>query len=326
MRAVVLDGYTTNPGDLSWSGIEKICSLTVYDRTAYDVSDDESEARIIQRIADADIVFTNKTPLSARIIAAAPRLVYIGVLATGYNVVDLGAAKERNIVVTNVPAYSTASVAQMTVALLLELCHHVGDHDATVHRGLWSQSPDFCFWNHPLVELAGKTFGIVGYGRIGRAVAAIVRAMGMEVLVYSRGRTGFSETGDSLFVDLPTLFQDSDVISLHCPLTEETRGMINRETIGTMKDGVWILNTSRGALINEEDLARALESGKVAHAAVDVVSQEPILANNPLLGAKNCIITPHIAWAPLEARRRLLAIAEGNLRSFLAGDPINRVN
>ncbi len=326
MHAVVLDGYTTNPGDLSWSGIEKICSLTVYDRTAYDGSDPESEALIIQRISDADIVFTNKTPLTARIIAAAPRLIYIGVLATGYNVVDLGAARERNIVVTNVPAYSTASVAQMTVALLLELCNHVGDHDAAVHRGQWTQAPDFCFWNHPLVELAGKTFGIIGYGRIGKAVATIVRAMGMEVLVYSRSRTGFSENGDALFVDLPTLFHDSDVVSLHCPLTEENRGMINRESIGTMKDGVWIINTSRGPLINEEDLARALESGKVGQAAVDVVSQEPIAANNPLLGAKNCIITPHIAWAPLEARRRLIAIAEGNLRAFVGGNTINRVN
>ncbi len=316
-KIVILDGHTLNPGDLSWSGFEALGSVAVYDRT--------EKGDILRRIGDAEIVFTNKTPLTQETISACPNLRYIGVLATGYNVVDADAARARGVPVSNVPAYSTGAVAQLATALLLEICHHVGRHSDAVYAGRWSESPDFCFWETPLIELAGKTLGIVGFGRIGRATAQIARALGMNVLAHSRTET---DEGRSLaeYVPLESLYARSDVISLHCPLTDETRGMINRDSIARMKDGVILINTGRGPLIVEQDLADALNGGKVYAAGLDVVSEEPIRADDPLLHAKNCLITPHIAWAPKETRRRLMAIAVDNLRSFLNGTPANIVN
>jgi glycerate dehydrogenase len=318
MRIIVLDGYTLNPGDLSWDELSKLGSLTVYDRTPAD--------KVLERIGDAELVFTNKTPLSGETIGALEKVRFIGVLATGYNIVDVEAAKRKGIVVCNVPSYSTSSVAQLTFALLLEICHHVGEHDAAVKSGAWTESPDFCFWRHPLVELADKTLGIVGFGRIGQAVSRIALAMGMRVIYHSRKRSAGLETGMLYSAGLDELLSRSDVISLHCPLFEDTRGMINKNTIAKMKDGVIILNTARGPLIVEEDLAEALGSGKVRAAAMDVVSSEPIKKDNPLLTAKNCIITPHIAWAPKEARIRLMSITVENARKFLQGTPVNVVN
>ncbi len=318
MRIIVLDGYTLNPGDLSWGGLEKLGSLTVYDRTPAD--------KVLERIGDAELVFTNKTPLSKETIGALQKVRFIGVLATGYNIVDVDAAKRKGIVVCNVPSYSTSSVAQLTFALLLEICHHVGEHDAAVKGGAWTESPDFCFWRHPLVELADKTLGIVGFGRIGQAVSRIALAMGMRVVYYSRKRSAALESGMLRYAGLDELLSGSDVISLHCPLFDDTRGMINKKTIAKMKDGVILLNTARGPLIVEEDLAEALGSGKVRAAAMDVVSMEPIKKDNPLLSAKNCIITPHIAWAPREARIRLMNVTVENARSYLRGAPVNVVN
>jgi glycerate dehydrogenase len=309
---VILDGYTENPGDLSWEGFEKLGELTVYDRTPAD--------KIVERIGEADIVYTNKTPISRETLDACPSIKFIGVLATGYNVVDVLAAKEKGIPVANIPTYGTAAVAQMTFALLLEVCHHVGAHSDSVFAGEWTKSPDFCYWNYPLIELAGKTMGILGYGRIGRAAGDIAKAFGMDVIAYD----AFVQAEES--VSLDELFARSDVISLHCPLFPETEGIINSGSIAKMKDSVIIINTSRGPLIVEQDLADALNSGKVYAAAVDVVSAEPIKADNPLLKAKNCIITPHIAWAPRESRQRLMDIAVENLRSFLDGKPANIVN
>lgn len=316
-KIVILDGHTLNPGDLSWSEFEKLGDFTVYERTA--------ETDILSRIGDAEVVFTNKTPLTRETISACPNLRYIGVLATGYNVVDADAARARDIPVSNIPAYGTNAVAQFSFALLLEICHHVGRHSDAVHAGRWSEIPDFCFWETPLIELAGKTIGIVGFGRIGRATAKIARAFGMNVIAHSRTET---EEGRALaeYVPLDELYARSDVISLHCPLTDETRGMINRDSIARMKDGVILINTGRGPLVVEQELADALNSGKVYAAGLDVVSVEPIREDNPLLRAKNCLITPHIAWAPKEARQRLMAIALENLRSFLDGNPVNIVN
>ncbi len=310
MKIVILDGYTENPGDLSWDGFAALGDLTVYDRTP---SDD-----IIPRIGDAEIVITNKTPISAQTFAACPQIRYVGVLATGYNVVDIQAARERGIVVANVPTYGTAAVAQHTFALLLELCHHVGVHNAAVQRGKWTNGQDFCFWDAPLTELSGKTMGIIGYGRIGRAVANIARAFGMQVLACSAH-------GGEGQVSLDEVLTQSDVISLHCPLTSENEKFINRDAISRMKDGVMIINTARGQLIDEAALREALLSGKVCGAAVDVASVEPIRAENPLLGLANCIITPHIAWAPKESRQRLMDVAVSNLASFLKGEPVNNV-
>lgn len=312
MNIVILDGHTENPGDLSWAGLEGLGSLTVYDRTA--------PGDIVARIAGAEAVYTNKTPLTRETIEASPKLKFVGVLATGYNVVDVAAAKERGITVTNIPTYGTTAVAQFVFALLLEICHHVGHHNQAVQEGRWSQSPDFCFWDYPLIELAGKTMGIIGYGRIGQATAAIARAFGMKVLAYDN----FVKKEES--VSLEELLANSDVISLHCPLFPETRGLVNKESIARMKDGVIIINTSRGPLIKEEDLRDALISGKVYGAALDVVSEEPISKDNPLLGLPNCIITPHIAWAPKESRQRLMDIAVENLRAFVQGAPQNVVN
>lgn len=317
-KIVVLDGYTENPGDLSWAGLEALGELTVYDRTAPE--------QIIERIGDADIVFTNKTPLGKAEFEACPGICFIGVLATGYNVVDVAAAKECGIAVTNIPTYGTDAVGQFAIALLLEVCHHVGHHSEAVHAGRWQSNPDFCFWDYPLIELAGKTMGIIGYGRIGQTTGRIAQALGMRVLAYDAYQNPALQSETMRYASLEQVLSESDVISLHCPLFAETEGMINKNTIAKMKNGVIIINTSRGPLIVEQDLAEALERGKVACAAVDVVSREPILETNPLLGAKNCIITPHIAWAPKESRARLMEIAVGNLRSFLEGKPINVVN
>lgn len=318
MKIVILDGYTENPGDLSWEGFESLGELVVYDRTG--------QEDIIPRIGDAEIVITNKTPLDSRIFDACPSIRYVGVLATGYNVVDIDAAKERGIVVTNIPTYGTAAVAQYTFALLLEICHHVGKHNDAVKSGKWSECPDFCFWDYPLIELAGKTFGCIGYGRIGRSAGHLARSFGMKVLAYDLYQDKSLENESMRYVDLDTLLSESDVISLHCPLLPSTKGIINRDTISKMKDGVIIINTSRGPLIEEEDLKQGLCSGKIYYAAVDVVSAEPIAKDNPLLTAPNCIITPHIAWAPRESRKRLLDIAVGNLKAYLAGRPVNVVN
>jgi glycerate dehydrogenase len=322
-KAVILDAYTLNPGDLDWTCLKQVADFTIYDRTTFSLNNLQS---IIERSKDAKIILTNKTPIPREVIEQLPSLQYIGVLATGYDVVDIQAAKENNIVVTNIPAYGTNTVAQMTFSLLLELTNHVGIHHEAVKRGDWTTNKDWCFWNKPLIELSGKTIGIVGYGRIGQAVSRIAQAFGMNVLAYKRNPNKELESNQMKFVTLDELYAKSDVISLHCPLTEENIGMINDESISKMKDGVLIVNTARGPLINEKDLARALHNGKVGGAAVDVVSTEPIEQNNPLLKATNCIITPHIAWATKEARQRLLEIAVDNLRSYMAGKPKNRVN
>ncbi|MDR3566021.1 MAG: D-2-hydroxyacid dehydrogenase [Negativicutes bacterium] len=323
MKAVILDGYTLNPGDLSWDRLKALCDLTVYDRTAYDVS---GLKEIIKRVGDAEIVFTNKTPLTAEALSAMPKLKFIGVLATGYNVVDIDAAAKLGIVVTNIPTYGTDAVAQMAIALLLEMCHHVGNHSDAVHNGDWANNADWCFWNHPLIELSGKTIGIIGFGRIGQSTGKIAQALGMKVLAFDSFKVKELECATLKYVELDELLANSDVISLHCPLFESTKGIINKNNIAKMKDGVMIINTSRGPLVVEEDLTAALNSGKVGGAALDVVSSEPIKANNPLLTAKNCLITPHISWAPIESRQRLLDIAIDNLQAFLAGKSVNVVN
>lgn len=321
MKIVILDGYTENPGDLSWEGLEKLGDLTVYDRTSLtDVQE------VIDRIGDAEIVFTNKTPMPREVFDTCTNIRYVGVLATGYNVVDVDAAKEKNIPVCNIPTYGTAAVGQFAIALLLEICHHVGHHDKAVHEGRWENNPDWCFWDYPLIELDGKVMGIIGYGRIGQATGRIAQALGMKVLAYDAYRNPALESETCQYADLDEVLAKSDVIALHCPLFSETEGMINRESIAMMKDGVIILNNSRGPLIVEKDLAEALNSGKVAAAGLDVVSTEPIKGENPLLKAKNCILTPHISWAPKESRQRLMDIAVDNLEMFLKGKVQNAVN
>ncbi len=317
MKIVILDGYTENPGDLSWEAFEALGEVTVYDRTPKEM--------IVERIGDAQAVITNKTPMTRQTLDNCPSIRYIGVLATGYNVVDTGAAKEKGIPVTNIPTYGTTAVAQMVFALLLEVCHHVGAHSQAVKDGVWSRNPDWCFWNYPLIELAGKTMGIIGFGRIGQAAGKIAKAFGMEVLAYDQyPNDAGRQIGE--YVSLDELYARSDVISLHCPLFPETTGMINKESIAKMKKGVIIINTSRGPLIVEEDLAEALHQGKVYAAACDVVSTEPIRPENPLLGCYNSILTPHIAWAPKESRSRLMDIAAQNLKAFIDGAPVNVVN
>ena len=321
MKIVILDGYTENPGDLSWEGLEKLGDLTVYDRTSLtDVQE------VIDRIGDAEIVFTNKTPMPREVFDTCTNIRYVGVLATGYNVVDVDAAKEKNIPVCNIPTYGTAAVGQFAIALLLEICHHVGHHDKAVHEGRWENNPDWCFWDYPLIELDGKVMGIIGYGRIGQATGRIAQALGMKVLAYDAYRNPALESETCQYADLDEVLAKSDVIALHCPLFSETEGMINRESIAKMKDGVMILNNSRGPLIVEKDLAEALNSGKVAAAGLDVVSTEPIKGENPLLKAKNCILTPHISWAPKESRQRLMDIAVDNLEAFLRKEAQNVVN
>ena len=320
MKIVVLDGYTENPGDLSWEELGKLGELTVYDRTSL-----TDEAETIARIGDAEIVFTNKTPITRKVLDACPGIRFISLLATGYNCVDYAYAREKGIPVTNVPTYGTASVGQFAIALLLEICHHIGHHDASVHAGNWERCADWCYWDYPLIELAGKAMGIIGFGRIGQTTGRIARAMGMEVLAYDSHP---SDAGRAIaeYVDLDALLSRSDVVALHCPLFPETEGIINRETIAKMKDGAILLNNSRGPLVVEQDLADALNAGKLAAAGLDVVSTEPIRGDNPLLKAKNCIITPHISWAPKESRQRIMDCAVSNVKAFLAGSPVNVVN
>lgn len=320
MKIVVLDGYTLNPGDLDWKELEAIGECTVYDRTSL-----TDEQEIIHRIGKAEIVLTNKTPLSADTLKMCKNLRYIGVLATGYNVVDTKTAAERGIVVTNIPTYGTYAVGQFVIALLLEICHHIGHHNQVVQEGKWTKNPDWCFWDYPLMELAGKTMGIIGYGRIGQTTGRIAQALGMKVLGFDKSQS-LEETETFRYASLDEVLKDSDIIALHCPLFPDTEGIINRDNIAKMKDGVIILNNSRGPLIVEEDLRDALISGKVAAAGLDVVSTEPICKDNPLLGLKNCIITPHISWAPKESRSRLMQIAVENLRAYLEGSPVNVVN
>ena len=320
MKIVVLDGYTLNPGDLNWDGINQLGSLTVYDRV------DNDPENVIRIIGDAEIVFTNKTLLPEEVLKEVPSVKYIGVLATGYNVVDTEAASKLGITVTNVPNYGTTAVAQYTMALLLEICHHVWAHSEAVKAGEWAKRSDFCFWDYPLVELAGKTMGLIGFGRIGQATARIAQAFGLNILAYDAFQDPSLESDTCRYSTLDELLGKSDIISLHCPLTESNKGLINRERIARMKDGVIFINTARGPLIVEQDLHDALHEGKVGYAAVDVVSTEPIKADNPLLKAKNCIITPHIAWASEESRSRLMDIAVENLEAFLKENPVNVVN
>ena len=320
MKIVILDGFTENPGDLSWDGLASLGELTVYDRTSYVES-----PLITERIGDAEIVVINKTPISKATIDACPNLKLIAVLATGYNVVDYAYAREKGIPVVNVPAYGTMSVSQYSIALLLELCHHIGHHSETVYSGKWQNSIDWCYWDYPLVELDGKTIGVIGFGRIGQAEGRIAKAMGMRVIAYDLYPT---DAGREIaeYVDLETLYRESDVITLHCNLTPENTGMINRESIAKMKDGALLINNARGQLIAEQDVADALNSGKLGGAALDVVSTEPIRSDNPLLQAKNCIITPHISWAPKESRQRIMDVTVENVRAFLAGNPVHVVN
>lgn len=320
MKIVVLDGYTENPGDLSWDALGELGELTVYDRTSL-----TDEAAAIERIGDAEIVITNKTPVTRRVMDACPGIRFIAVLATGYNVVDAAYAKEKGIPVSNVPAYGTAAVSQYAIALLLEVCHHIGHHSDAVRQGRWQRGADWCFWDHPLVELEGKTLGVIGFGRIGQATGRVAKALGMRVLACD---VCPNESGRAIadYVPLDTLLQQADVITLHCNLTAENTGIINRETIAGMKDGVILINTARGQLIVEQDLADALNSGKVAAAGLDVVSVEPIQSGNPLLTAKNCIITPHIAWAPAESRRRIMDCTVENVRAYQNAAPQNVVN
>lgn len=317
-KIVILDGYAANPGDLSWDGLRQFGELTVYDRTARE--------DIVSRIGDAGIIFTNKTPITKETLEACPQLKMIGVLATGFNIIDIQAAKEQGVTVCNVPDYSTVSVAQLVFAMLLEICHHVGHHSAAVHAGRWSSNPDFCFWDYPLMELVGKTMGIVGYGRIGQAVARLALAFGMQVIASSRSAVPGTEKDGVRFVTREELLKSADVVSLHCPLTPETEGLINRASIEWMKHGAILINTGRGPLVVEKDLADALNAGRLYAAGLDVAAQEPIPKDSPLIGAKNCFITPHIAWATFEARRRLVDITVENLRSFLEGKPVHVVN
>ena len=319
MKLCVIDGYTMNPGDLSWAQYEQFGDLRVFAHA----TDDEDE--VIRRIGEAEIVIANKSRVTRRVIDACPNIKFITVQATGYDPIDYKYAREKGIPVSNVPGYGTASVAQHAIALLLEICNRVGHHDEAVHDGAWSRSGDWCFWDYPLIELAGKTMGIIGFGRIGQDVGRIAAALGMEVIAYNHSR---SESGAKIaqYVELDELLRRADVISMHVPAFPETVGMINRETIAKMKDGVIFLNNSRGALVVEQDLADALNSGKLYAAGLDVVQGEPIREDSPLLRAKNCIITPHISWAPRESRQRILDATEKNIRCFLGGAPQNVVN
>lgn len=313
MKIVILDGFTANPGDLSWDGLRQFGELTVHDRTAPD--------QIIERAKDAQIVLTNKVPLNAETLVKLPKLKYIGVLATGYNIVDIAEAARRGIVVTNVPGYSTDAVAQHVFAMILHLYNQLYRYNEDVQKGVWENCPDFSFGTYPVCELSGKTFGVVGYGQIGQRVAKIADAFGMQVLLHSRTK----REAPYPFVQREELFQRADIISLHCPLTPQTEGMINRDSIALMKQSAVIINTGRGPLVSEQDLADALNSGRIAGAGVDVLSQEPPKDGNPLIGAKNCIITPHIAWAGYDARVRLIQTVTENIDCFLKGIPKNVV-
>ncbi|NQU11328.1 D-2-hydroxyacid dehydrogenase [bacterium] len=318
MRIVVLDGHTLNPGDNPWEAVAALGDLTVHERTPPD--------QIVARARDAEIVLTNKTPLTAATLADLPRLRFVAVLATGYNIVDVTAARQRGVPVANVPVYGTDAVAQFVFALLLELCHHVGAHHAAVHGGRWTRSADFCFWDHPLRELAGSTIGIVGFGRIGRRVGEIAHAFGMSVLAADQVQDRSPQNQPFAWRSVDEIFAEADVVSLHCPLTDQTTGLVNAVRLARMKPDALLINTARGPLVVEGDLADALNAGRIAGAAVDVVAVEPIRADNPLLTAKNCLITPHIAWATLAARRRLMQTTAENVVAFLAGTPQNVVN
>jgi glycerate dehydrogenase len=318
MKIVVLDGYTLNPGDLSWDNLKAIGEVVIYDRTPSD--------KILERSNEAEILFTNKTPLKEETLNALPYLKYVGVLATGYNVVDIEAANRRGIVVTNVPSYSTSSVAQLTLALLLELCLHVQRHSDSVLSGKWASSVDFSFRDFPLIELAGKTIGIIGFGTIGQSVASIAGSFGMDVISFSKTKTDQSQRADFKWVTIDELFEKADVVTIHCPLVPETKGLVNIGYLKKMKKSAFLLNTSRGPVVIEEDLAYALNNDMIAGAGVDVLSLEPPSADNPLLKAKNCIITPHIAWATREARVRLMNTAVNNLTHFLSNTPVNVVS
>lgn len=319
MKIVVLDGYALNPGDLSWQGFEELGEVTVYDRTSY-----TDKQEIIERIGDAEAILTNKTPITADVLKACPQLTYIGVLATGYNVVDLAAAKEQGITVTNIPSYSTNAVAQATFALLLEVTNQVGHHNRSVHQGDWQTSKDFSYWQTPLMELAGKTIGLIGYGAIAQAVATIAHAFQLK-MIYFNHRPKPAQADWAKQVSLAELYQEADIISLHVPQFPETEKMIDRTALAQMKSSAILINTARGGLIDEAAVAEALQTGQIAALAADVVSKEPIAADNPLLQAPNCYLTPHIAWAPVETRRRLMGIAVANLSGFKAGTPQNVV-
>ncbi|MDT2599915.1 D-2-hydroxyacid dehydrogenase [Enterococcus hulanensis] len=320
MKIVVLDGHALNPGDLSWQGFEAYGEVVVYDRTSY-----TNKQEIIERIGSAEAILTNKTPIDEEVLAAVPQLKYIGVVATGYNVVDIAAARKRGIPVTNIPAYGTDAVAQSTFALLLEIANQVGVHNQSVHQGDWQNSIDFTYWKTPLMELRGKTIGLIGYGEIAQATATIAHAFNMQVIYWNhRAKEAQAEWAQQ--VSLEELYHQSDVISLHVPQTAETEQMINQEAIQQMKDGVILLNTARGGLLDEAAVAEALNAGKIYAAGVDVVSKEPMAADNPLLKAKNCFITPHIAWAPVETRERLMGIAVDNFAAFIHGTEKNVVN
>ncbi len=319
MKIVDLDGYGLNPGDLSWDGFKQFGEFTNYDRTG------DTDAEILGRIGDAEVVLTNKTPLNRAVIMAAPKLTYIGVLATGYNVIDLTAANEKHVVVTNIPSYGTDAVAQHTFALLLEIVNQVGLHNAAVHQGEWSRSQDFTFWKTPLISLTGKTFGVIGYGRIGQAAAQIAHAFGMNVIFYNHHPKPTTVPWVKQ-VTLDELYAQADIISLHTPQTPATEKLINQEAIAKMKPGVILINTARGGLLNESDVAAALNDGRIYALGADVATQEPINADSPLLTAKNAFITPHIAWAATEIRERLMGIAVNNLKAFVAGKPVNVVS
>ena len=320
MKIAVLDGYAENPGDLSWDPIREFGEVTVYDRVSY-----EESPAIAEAIGDAEIVVLNKTPVSKETIDRCPNIRMITVLATGYNIVDTEYCREKGIPVCNVPVYGTWSVSQFAIAMLLEVCHHIGAHDKSVHDGEWAASPDWSYWKYPLIELQGKTAGIIGLGNIGRRTAAVAAALGMKVIAYNPHQT---EEGRKLaeYVSQDELFARADVIFLHMPLRPSNRGLICKENIAKMKDGVILINNSRGQMVVEEDLADALNSGKIAAAALDVVSTEPVRADNPLLKAKNCIITPHISWAAKESRQRIMEVTVRNIRSFLDGNPVNVIN
>lgn len=318
MKIVILDGYTLNPGDLSWDGLKQFGDVTIYERTPVD--------KVTERAAGAEIIFTNKTPVNAEAIDQLTSLKFIGVLATGYNIVDTETAKSKGVIVSNVPGYGSSSVAQLTIALLLELCHHVQRHSDTVMDGKWASSPDWCYWNYPLVELSGKTMGIIGFGRIGQQVGDIATALGMNIIANSRSQTDQSHRENFSWVTIPELLAASDVVSIHCPLFPETKGLINKANLQLMKRTSFLLNTSRGPIIVDKDLADALNNDVIAGAGIDVLSSEPPPKDNPLFKTKNCIITPHIAWATKEARARLMQITIDNLAAYSKGAPINVVN
>lgn len=318
MKIVVLDGYTLNPGDNPWDAVDELGELTIYDRTA--------PHQILECLGEAEIILTNKAPVSAETLGRLPKLRFISVMATGHNIVDIAAAGERGVPVSNIPEYGTDSVAQFAFALLLELCHHVGSHGMAVKAGDWSASPDWSFWKTPLILLAGKKMGIVGFGRIGRRVGELAHAFGMEVLAFDVQKGAAPAYSPFHWRSQQDLFTEADVVSLHCPQTPDNTGFVNRDMMSLMKKGSFFINTARGGLVNEMDLAEALNTERIAGAAIDVVSIEPIKSDNPLLTARNCLITPHIAWATLAARQRLMGATCENIKAFLSGSPINVVN